>query len=274
MKIWELNYDEKSRSLTYDFTKAKSENHPIRTYFDGSIKGDNWIPIHLISGDKGKYIDLLAFKSGLLAFNGNAYSKIAPFIKEEVEFLSATHDEFEVHLVNVTNVIDCVDKNRSISKRLPTETFIGYKEMYVNKELIPDSTHIFKIPELSISSIYVTDHFVELVNKNKLKGFVFTEILGTEFTEEMAQEKQQKYELMLANIEKNKGAEFSYDDAVDKVRLGLAAASGKWKMQQDSKGRFWLGQLTDDCEYSWIMPAYIPPILLGYQWHEIDKTLF
>lgn len=62
------------------------------------------------------------------------------------------------------------------------------------------------------------------------------------------------------------------EEALERVDQGQAVASGKWKMQLDEKGRFWLGDLNLELKYSWIMPIYIPPVLLGYRWHEVEKS--
>ncbi len=177
----------------------------------------------------------------------------------------------ELQLVNVINVIDCANKEKSVADRLKTGEFLGFKKVIFDPEKIPNGTLIFKIPE-NLNSIYVTDQFVELVKKQKLKGFKFIEEWDSEFTEEMELAKQGKYQEKLKSIENNKGPEFSYEEAIKKVDSGLAVASDKWKMQQDKKGDFWLGQLGEDAEYHWLMPAFIPPVLLGYLWHEVDKS--
>lgn len=65
---------------------------------------------------------------------------------------------------------------------------------------------------------------------------------------------------------------FTYEEALEHVNQGKAVVSGKWKMQLDSEGQFWLGELTLDLKYQWISPVFIPPVLLGYLWHEVEKT--
>jgi hypothetical protein len=111
-----------------------------------------------------------------------------------------------------------------------------------------------------------------LIEINKLKGLDFSEVFDSEFTEEKEQEQKRAYEAAVAAIEQNKGQEFSYDHARERVNLGIAVASGKWKMQLDAKGRFLLGELILDLTYQWILPTYIPPILLGCLWHEVEKS--
>jgi hypothetical protein len=110
------------------------------------------------------------------------------------------------------------------------------------------------------------------ISKGLMMGLDFSEVFDSEFTEEKEQEQKRAYEAAVAAIEENKGQEFSYDHARERVNQGIAVGSGKWKMQLDGKGRFWLGELILDLTYQWIMPVYIPPILLSYLWHEDEKS--
>ena len=73
---------------------------------------------------------------------------------------------------------------------------------------------------------------------------------------------------MIGKIEANKGRKYSYEEARELVNQDLAFVSGKWKIQLNSKGQFVIGELLLDLTYQWLLPAYIPPILLGLQWHK------
>ncbi|KHL92696.1 hypothetical protein QW71_27560 [Paenibacillus sp. IHB B 3415] len=104
-----------------------------------------------------------------------------------------------------------------------------------------------------------------------MPGLDFSVVYDSEFTEEMEQERQLKYEEALLVIERNKGEEFIYTEAEQRMDQGQAVGSGKWRMQFDDDGEFWLGELTLELIYRWGRPVYIPPILLGYTWHEVEK---
>lgn len=271
MKIWELGSDDNSRELTFDNQNPMPDEHPIYSRIDGSLLADKWDPCYVMDYRKGKYTDFPYFCSGLLVFSKPTYDKIGSYIQDQVEYLPLIHAEMEFIAVNVTNLIDCVDKERSVAKRLSSGGLLGYKKVVFIAEKIPADTMIFRLPE-SVLRIFVTDRFIELVKKHRLKGFQFTEVWDSEFTDEMEQEKQRKYKETLDAIEQNKGPECSYEDAVKKVQNGQAMASGKWKMQLDPQGRFWLGQLGEDAEYHWLMPAFMPPVLLGYMWHPVESS--
>lgn len=49
-------------------------------------------------------------------------------------------------------------------------------------------------------------------------------------------------------------------------------ASGKWRMQLDENGELWLANFTPDLIYCWGQPIYIPPVLMLFQWHEVEKS--
>ncbi|QJD82592.1 imm11 family protein [Cohnella herbarum] len=272
MKIWQLTADDESKKLTYDKKKAKELGHPIRTEFNGSPIKESWMPIKFITLKNGKYVDFPNFRDGVPVCTRETFVKIGYEIGYQAEFLPVAHEELDLLLVNVTNIIDCVNSDKSTAKRLSTGAFICYLNHVFLPEKIPNDTLIFKLPETSETDVYVTDLFVNLVKKHKLKGCRFIELWDSEQTDEMETEKQITSQFTLEQIEKDKGTEFSYEVAVTKVLSGIAVASGKWKMQLDSKGRFWLGQLGEDAQYHWLMPVYMPPILLEYDWHEVGKS--
>lgn len=271
MKIWELKSDVKSRMLTIDHNKGITINHPFYEIFDGSSKLQAWDVCYVTNYRKGRYTDFPSFRLGIPVFSRKTLDILGPYINNYVEFLPLVHEEMDFFAVNVINVIDCVDRQRSKVKTLiSTGDSLGYEKIVFSSEKIPEHTLIFKVN--GSLGIYVTDHFIELVNLHKLKGFKFIEVWNSEITDEMELEKQKQYKDMLDSIEKNKGLECTYDEAMEVIQSGKAVASGKWKMQRDDRGRLWLGQLGEDCKYHWLMPVYIPPVLLGYMWHEVERS--
>jgi hypothetical protein len=43
-------------------------------------------------------------------------------------------------------------------------------------------------------------------------------------------------------------------------------------MKLDDQGRLWLGELLKGLSYQWMMPTYIPPVLLLESWHEAKSS--
>ncbi|MEK4996319.1 MULTISPECIES: hypothetical protein [Paenibacillus] len=152
------------------------------------------------------------------------------------------HPDLMLFLLNTTNVIDSVD----------------YR--------------LFKIKETAIVQFFVTDAFKQLVELHDLKGLDFSEVYDSAFTAEKEEEQERNYQAALDFIERNKGIEVSYDEARFLMEQEKVVASGKWRMQLDENGELWLANLTPDLIYCWGKPIYIPPVLMLFQWHEVEKS--
>ncbi|WP_379159267.1 imm11 family protein [Paenibacillus sp. sgz5001063] len=271
MKVYELNNSPQAMTLTGERTYGIS-GHPIATDFRGDSKIDDWEPIKLETLYKNTYIDFPHYIIGKPIVSEKVKQILEPYIESEVEILPLIHDEMDLYMLNVTNMLDCVDWKRSEVEWFKDKYFMGFIKLKFDLSKIPNDTYLFKIKETAKTTVYVTEAFKELVEQHQLKGLNFSLVEDSEFTEEMELEQQRRYESALLDIERNKGPEFTYEEAEARVDQNKAVASGKWKMQLDDKGRFWLGTLTLELEYNWVRPKYIPPILLGYQWHEVEKS--
>ncbi|WP_080835879.1 imm11 family protein [Cohnella massiliensis] len=268
MKAYGWNNHIKSMVLISD----RDKTHPITSRFDGTPKLDLWSPAKVKTATKNSYKDFPVFLTSKPVISARVKEAIEPFVKDEVEFLPLIHEELDLYMVNVTKVLDCVDWKRSDIQTFKDGSLAGFNKLVFDFEKIPEDTYIFKFKERATTLVFVTEAFKDLIESHKLKGLDFSEVYDSEFTEEKELEQKRNYELALAEIERNKGEEFSYEEALERVDQGQAVASGKWKMQLDEKGRFWLGNLNLELKYSWIMPIYMPPVLLGYRWHEVEKS--
>lgn len=255
MKVYELRNHYKSMIIATDYDKT----HPIRSDFDGESKLAKWLPAKVDTVSKKSYRDFPNFLIGKPVVSARVKEVIEPFVKNEVEFLPLIHDELDLYMINVTNVLDCVDWKRSDVRLTAKGEYAGFNKLVFDFEKIAPSMYMFKFKETARTRVYVTEAFKNLIENTKFKGLDFSFVYDSEFTEEKEQEQKRNYELALEEIERKKGKEFSYEEARERVDFGQAVASGKWKMQQDGKGTFWLGELTLDLTYQWIRPIYIPP---------------
>lgn len=176
----------------------------------------------------------------------------------------------QVKLVNITNVIDCLDHERSELEMMFGE-IIGAIKLHFRPEKLVDKM-IFKIPEFSQTRFFVTDKFKDLVENSKLKGYRFEKVCDLDVTVEQEREWQQQYEEIQAAIEVYAGPTVEWAEAIRKVKDGLSMASGTWKLQADATGIMLIGSLVGGGKYSWNDPIYIPPVLLSLQWHEVERT--
>lgn len=271
MQVYELKNSLQTMVLTGERTYGIS-GHPIATDFKGNSKIDDWEPIKLETLYKKKYDDFPDYIIGKPIVSKKVKLILEPYIAPEVEFLPLIHDEMDLFMVNVTNILDCVDWQRSEVHWSKNQNFLGFNKLKFDFSKIPSDTYIFKFKETAATQVYVTEAFKDIIDQHQLQGLSFSVVYDSDFTEEMELEQQRRYEAALLAIENSKGPEFSYEEAENRVDENQAVASGKWKMQLDNNGKFWLGTLTLDLKYNWVRPKYIPPVLLGYQWHEVERS--
>ncbi|PRA01672.1 MULTISPECIES: imm11 family protein [unclassified Paenibacillus] len=267
MKVYELKHNDSSMELnTLDW------DHELASDFNGEAKAKIWTPTKVKTLYKKKYSDFPRLIIGKPIMKGNVKKVFEAHISREVELLPLIHDELELYVVNITNVLDCVDWNRSDVRRYSDGDWAGFNKLVFDFSKIPSDTYMFKIKETALVKVYVTDLFKTIVEKQKFKGLNFSIVYDSEFTQEKEDEQQRLYNIALEEIDRNKGEESSYDNARRLVDQGEAMASGPWKMQLDQQGQFWLGELLKDLSYQWIMPAYIPPVLLLKSWHKVARS--
>jgi hypothetical protein len=269
MKIYELINNVSSLLLAV----VEDNTHPINSSsFSGESLSDIWIAIEVETLYKRKYNDFPKYGIGKPVVSEKVKNIIFPFISGEAEFLPLLHEGKKLYMLNVIHVLDCVDWENSKVTRLPHGYIASLDKLVFDLDKLPEGTHLFKFKEKASTKVYATEAFKKLVDQNNLKGMDFSLVFDSEFTEEMQLSQQQAFEAKLAEIEQNKGEECSYEEARDRAEEGLAFVSGKWKIQLDSKGRLNLGELMLDLTYQWIVPAYIPPILLDLRWHVVEPS--
>ncbi|MFX3648362.1 MAG: imm11 family protein [Paenibacillus sp.] len=266
MKVYELKYNDSCMDLnTMDW------DHELGSDFNGNSKGKIWTPTKVKTLYKKKYSDFPRLIIGKPIMKKNVKEVFEDHISKEVELLPLIHDELELYVVNVTNILECVDWNRSDVRSYSDGDFAGFNKLVFDFSKIPNNTYMFKIKETATVEVFVTDLFKEVVDEHKFKGLNFSVVYDSDFTEEKEEEQQQLYDAVLEEIERNKGQEYTYDAARELVDQGETMSSGPWKMRLDDQRQLWLGQLLKDLSYQWLMPAYIPPVLLLKSWHVVDR---
>ncbi|WP_339250845.1 DUF1629 domain-containing protein [Paenibacillus sp. FSL P2-0136] len=269
MRVYSLRSIEDSSDLMLD--KSVSAEHPIELKFKGQSKMPMWTPPLLYTNNKRKYNDFPRYLSGQPIVSEKVKDILFPILAEEVEILPLAHPELNLFMLNITNVIDCVDYNRSEIKLTGKGNFARFIKFVFDFSKIPEKTYMFKIKETAVVQVFVTEAFKDLVELHGLKGLDFSEVYDSAFTAEKEEEQKQNYQAALDSIEHSKGTEFSYDEARILMEQGKAVASGKWRMQLDENGELWIADLTPALVYDWGQPIYIPPVLMLLQWHEVEK---
>ncbi|MGQ8873814.1 imm11 family protein [Paenibacillus sp. TSA_86.1] len=266
MKVYELRNDDSCMEINYIDRK-----HELGSDFNGDIKGEIWTPTKVKTVSKKKYNDFPRLFPGVPIIKKYIKEVFEPYITNDVEFLPLFHDDFELYVLNITNVLDCVDWTRSDVRTYSDGEWADFNKLVFDFSKIPDDTYMFKIKETATVQVFVTDLFKSVVDEHKFKGLNFSVVYDSEFTQEKEEEQQRLYDAALEEIERNKGQEYSYEEARELVDQGEAMASGPWKMQLNKHGQFVQGELMKDLSYQWMIPAYIPPMLLLQSWHKVKK---
>jgi hypothetical protein len=268
VKVWKiLPFDSNMTLMTV------TDN--ISTYDFKGIPLESWEGITLKAGKKGKTQDYAFFGGGVPVFNNRSLTALEDLMKGNVQLLDLKVKKYDMEFkfVNVTNVIDAIDYSKSIARRSLSGKLTSFEKISFLPESVADQ-NIFKIPEMPVTPVFVSDRFKNTVEFAKLKGFDFIEVWDSERTDDILHAELEKYNNLLSEIERMKGEEFDWSAAVKKVEEGKIVASGGWKMEKDKNGNFQVARLNLDCKYSWINSDIIPPILLGLKWHETDGENF
>ena len=144
--------------------------------FGGMRQGDKWWPrvMELDHRKKTRLGDYVSKLDGdVMILEKKAIEKLYP-IMGEVEILPLICDFGDYWAVNILNVLDCIDYDKSEFVWLNEEEHrIMYFKKYVFRSEQIEGHHLFKIIDLPKSAIFVDDIFVDLVKKCKITGFSF-----------------------------------------------------------------------------------------------------
>ncbi|MBY0206223.1 imm11 family protein [Paenibacillus cucumis (ex Kampfer et al. 2016)] len=265
MKVYALRHKDSCMEI-----KTMDWEHELASDFNGEVKATKWTPTTVKTLYKKRHSDFPSLIIGKPIVRGNVRMVLEPLMSRQVEFLPLMHEELKLYVVNVINVLDCVDWNRSDIRTYSDGSWADFNKLVFDFSKIPVDTYMFKIKETATVEVFVTDLFKQVVEEHKFKGLNFNVVYDSEFTQEKEAERQRLYEQTLESIEQNKGKEYTYEDARELVDQGKTMISGRWKMKLDDQRQLWLGELLKDLSYQWIMPMYIPPVLLLESWHEAD----
>ncbi len=154
---------------------------PDWPYFEGQKLGKYWsFPYRgKLLEDKpvGNFVNL---DSGLLFCDSYALLKLKPYIIKEVEIIPTNVDGLDLNILNLINLIDCLDKEKSVIEYFDEiKEGIMDVEEYVFKEELLENVTLFKLPQLSRSSIFGTNQFYSKVKEYGLTGLKFELVSST-----------------------------------------------------------------------------------------------
>ena len=175
IKVYELWMDHTYR--TYEPTPKDGYKSYI---FDGMpVKERNFEKIYpsKYKDEIDKPIgDVFSVEVSSFILNERSYKILYPYIKNEVQIFKIKSENDNLYVVNITNIIDCLDYDKSKIKRFPSSGRVMRVIKYAFKiEKLKNAT-IFKLPDFPKGISYVTEEFKKVVEENNIKGFKFKEL--------------------------------------------------------------------------------------------------
>lgn len=183
MRVWELNSDPNNFVNLSFLTQDNDDKYQTKfmSYeFDGRSLLKEWVPLPVRLLIELKKSDTPSLSAGIPVFNRKSIETLSEFLDGNVELLPLISSLDEYYLVNVINVRNCIDYDRSEFKRYSSSgrimRFMRYSFL---EEEVKDQT-IFKISDLPKSRVFVTDAFREKVLSSRLVGYEFVEVWDSE----------------------------------------------------------------------------------------------
>lgn len=170
--------------LWMDHTYRTYESNPKDGYksymFDGvPVKERNFAKIYpsKYKDEIDKPIgDVFSVEISSFILNEKSYKVLYPYLKNHSQVFKIKSDNKIFYVVNVTDIIDCLDYEKSELKCFPSSGRVMRVIKYVFKIEKLKNTTIFKLPEFPKGISYVTENFKNIVEENNIKGFKFKEL--------------------------------------------------------------------------------------------------
>lgn len=138
-----------------------------------------WKPLHVrvIHFDDGKRLqrsDTPWWTSHVLILRPKAVELLGPFLRENGELLELACDEDTLVAFKATRVVDALSKESDVARFDDGSISVIFKHVFRPEGL--RDVEVFKIPDIDVSPIFVTDRFVRRWRATGLTGLVFMEI--------------------------------------------------------------------------------------------------
>lgn len=137
---------------------------------------DGWQPVRMkLKNTELPLTDTPGFIPGRPFFSARAVDALRPLLVGQVEVLPVDCKGGEFNFINVTRVIDAVDRGKTEYRRYDDGTIGPGIVRYVFRSEMLEDAVIFKIPDFKFSPVFVTTPFVQMVKANGLTGFALPE---------------------------------------------------------------------------------------------------
>jgi len=175
MKVYILDADVNNYRGLYFAARKGGIEFDLR--FVGAPMKNGWrvekrlqfVPRRLLKGDTP------GLSTHIPVFNRKAVKSLNHFLDQNGELLPATCQGEEYFLFNVTRVVDALDEaNCDLERFDDGRIMIIRRYSFFPKKL--EGITIFKVPQIVLMDVFVTEPFVQRVQSEGLKGFKFRHV--------------------------------------------------------------------------------------------------
>ncbi|MFC4321424.1 imm11 family protein [Litchfieldia salsa] len=268
MKVWLL----KRAYANFEVFRFsdQSTGKLFRKNFRGVPMSENWETLQIETFKKGQKSD---FPSGLLSppsFSEKAVQVLGDLLKGEVELLPMiTENDDKYYVGNVTNILDCIDKDNSEVEVGEGGLVDDYLKYAFIEDVIKDC-HIFRIVthdtyRLLKTQVFVSDLFREKVLEARLSGFEFIEVWDS--TKRMISSTKNK----ISSFHRNSEKFYTFEEASMLVRNhNKIVLSDEWAIRLGEDKKVQIGHLQEDGTFRWLNPIYYPPMFIEMKWRILE----
>lgn len=177
MKIWHLdcNVDDYENLTWLDELNLEE----VQSY-DGRSKNEGWELLQVRRMYDRDFSNTPGLSSHIPVFDKKAVEVLKDLLEGYAEILPLECQEGEFYAINVIEVLDCIDYDKSDFKTFRDGKRIMRFKKYEFKKQIVEGKHIFKIVDEPLRRPFVSDEFRQRVIDSKLAGFVFELVWDSE----------------------------------------------------------------------------------------------
>lgn len=178
MKIWKLipkanDYENLYSLEEFDLDRLQS--------FDGRSKAEGWRPWRFrpLEGNM-EWGDMASYHTHIPTVTPNFIEATRDLIESSVEILPIDCEGKELYLLNTTEVLDCIDYTKAKPITFTNSSKIMMFEKYAFIEEKVKGKHFFKIKELPVGGVFVSDEFRQRTIDKGLVGIRFDLVWDSE----------------------------------------------------------------------------------------------
>lgn len=170
MKIWILDCDvDHYENLTW---KGQLDIDYIQS-FDGTKKTENWSPMKVQRMYDREFSNTPGLSPHIPVFDEKAICVLGDLLAGNAEILPLDCEDGNFYAINVINVMNCIDYEKSQYKTFRDGKRIMRFTKYVFTEKKIEGANLFKTQDEPLKRPFVSEEFRKRVVDNNLTGFKF-----------------------------------------------------------------------------------------------------